>query len=132
VITVTTPIRFNTSKAGRRRIKTDGPPPMELPSGRIPRVAKLMALAIKFEKMLTDGIVADLSELARLAKVTQPRMTQIVNLNHLAPDIQEALLFLPLVEEGRDPVHERTLRPVAAMTDWTKQRKMWRRIVGQL
>jgi len=51
-------------------------------------------------------------ELARLASVTQPRMTQILNLLYLAPDIQEELLFLPLVTSGKDPVTERDLRPI--------------------
>ncbi|TWT34973.1 hypothetical protein KOR42_53520 [Thalassoglobus neptunius] len=96
-----------------------------VPSGRIPRVSRLMALAIKFDSLINDGIISDQSELARLAHVTQPRMTQIMNLLHLAPDIQEQLLFLPRVISGRDPVHERMLRPVAAEVSWTKQRKMW-------
>lgn len=49
-----------------------------------------------------------------------------MNLLHLAPDIQEDLLFLPRVKEGKDPITERELRSVAAETDWRKQRKMWR------
>jgi hypothetical protein len=68
--------------------------------GRVPRVAKLMALAIRFDRLIREGKVADRSELARLAHVTQPRMTQIMNLLHLAPDIQEDILFLPPVTEG--------------------------------
>jgi hypothetical protein len=94
-------------------------------AGRIPRVARLMALAIRFDGLLRDGVVADLSELARLARVTQPRITQIMNLLHLAPDIQEELLFLPSVISGPDVVHERMLRPLAAMTEWTRQREGW-------
>jgi len=84
-----------------------------------------MALAIRFEGLLRDGVVSDQSELARLAKVTQPRMTQIMNLLHLAADIQEEILFLPAVTSGRDPIHERMLRPVAAEISWDKQREMW-------
>ena len=53
-----------------------------------------MALAIEFSEMLARGDVADLTELATVAQVTQPRITQILNLTHLAPDIQEDLLFL--------------------------------------
>ena len=37
--------------------------------------------------------------------VTRARMTQIMNLLNLAPDIQEELLLLPPVTEGRDPDH---------------------------
>ena len=43
----------------------------------------------------------------------------------LAPDIQEEILFLPLVTTGRDPIHEKLLRPVTAETRWQKQRTMW-------
>jgi hypothetical protein len=66
--------------------------------------------------------------LARPARVRQPRMTQIMNLNHLAPDIQEELLFLPPVTVGRDPIHERMLRPLAAILDWQEQRTLWTRM----
>jgi hypothetical protein len=85
-----------------------------------------MALAIKFDRLLREGEVADQSELARLARVTQPRMTQIMNLNHLAPDLQEKLLFLPPAQDGRDLIHERMLRAIAAQTSWAEQRKRWR------
>lgn len=84
-----------------------------------------MALAIRFDRLIREGKVADQSELARLAHVTQPRMTQIMNLNHLAPDIQEELLFLPRVTSGRDLVREKTLRHVVAETDWKTQRSLW-------
>ena len=51
-------------------------------------------------------------------------MTQILNLLHLAPDIQEEILFLPRVTEGKDPIHEKMLRPIAAEVDWARQREM--------
>ena len=66
------------------------------------------------------------SELAALAQVTQPRMTQIMNLLHLAPDIQEEILFLPPTTDGRDQIHEHMLRPVTGELNWVLQRKMWR------
>jgi len=50
-------------------------------------------------------------------------MTQIMNLNHLAPDIQEALLFLPAVMEGRERVHEKMMRRMAGKVDWELQRR---------
>lgn len=113
-------------KSGRK-IAMPGPAPEPTDhAGRTPRVSKLMALAIRFDQLLHDGQVADQSELARLAHVTQPRMTQIMNLLHLAPDIQEKLLHLPLVEAGNDPVTERDLRPITRLRDWQQQRAMWR------
>lgn len=68
-----------------------------------------MALAIKYEKMIQDRLVRDDDDLARLGGVTAARMTQIMGMLNLAPDIQEAILFLPLVEKGRDPIPERVL-----------------------
>jgi len=96
--------------------------------GRIPRVSKLMALAIRFDELLRDGEVANQSDLARLAHVTQPRMTQIMNLLHLAPDIQEEILHLPPVANGCDPITERDLRPIAQLRNWRKQRRAYRRL----
>jgi hypothetical protein len=57
-------------------------------------------------------------------------MTQIMNLLHLAPDLQERLLFLPITERGRDPLHEKLLRPLTAELDWQRQRRMWEKLVG--
>ncbi len=117
-----------TRKARRKRVVL-GPeaPKPELP-GRVPRVARLLALAIKYDRLLRKGVVADLSELARLCQVTQPRMTQIMNLLHLAPDIQEQILHLEPSRKGRDHVTERELRPVAALMSWRDQRQQWSRL----
>jgi hypothetical protein len=84
-----------------------------------------MALALKFERLVREGTVTDYAELARLGHVTRARLTQLMNLTLLAPDIQEALLFLPVVERGRDPLVLRDLQPIAAVLDWRKQRKAW-------
>ncbi len=93
--------------------------------GNIPRVAKLLALAIRFEKLVKRGDIQDYADLARLGYVTRARITQIMNLLNLAPDIQEDILFLPNTMKGRDPILEKDLRPVAAVSHWNRQRKMW-------
>lgn len=112
-------------KAGRKQIANASVARPAAPVGRIPRVSKLMSLAIRFDGLLRSGVVSDQSELARLAQVTQPRMTQIMNLLHLAPDIQEQILFLPVVKAGNDPIHEKMLRPVVILIDWREQRVRW-------
>lgn len=121
--TVTRAIHFEI-KARRKRI-VDGPEPAaeEAPlPGRVPRVAKLMALAIRFDKLIADGVVANQSELAHLAQVTQPRMTQIMNLLHLAPDIQEAILNLEDQPGAASQITERGLRRVISDFQWARQR----------
>jgi hypothetical protein len=77
-----------------------------------------MALAIKFDRLIASGEVADQAEVARLGRVSRPRVTQVMNLLSLAPDIQEAILFLPVTECGRDPIIEAMVRPIAAVPDW--------------
>jgi hypothetical protein len=86
-----------------------------------------MALAIRFDQLIRDGDVTDQAELARLGRVTRARLTQIMNLLSLAPDIQEWTLFLSTTERGRDLVTERQLRPIAATASWNMQRQMWQR-----
>ena len=122
MITVKRKVHIRRGNNGRKVI-ADTPRPTPKP-GRIPRISRLMALAIRFDRMIREGAVADISELARLTHVSQPRMTQIMNLNHLAPDIQEELLFLPPVTEGRERVHERMMRRVATEVEWDCQRQL--------
>ena len=101
-------------------------PPAALP-GRVPRVARLLALAHRLENLIDDGEVRDYAHLARLGHVTRARLSQVMNLLNLAPDIQEAILFLPPVTQGQDPLYERQLRPIMAVLDWKKQRRRWAR-----
>ena len=64
-------------------------------AGRLPRITRLLALAVRFEGLLRDGAVRDYAELARLGEVSRARITQIMSLRMLAPAIQERILALP-------------------------------------
>jgi hypothetical protein len=97
--------------------------------GRVPRVSRLMALAIRFDQLIRAGEVSDYAELAELGHVSRARVTQIMNLLMLAPDIQEAILFLPRTERGRDPFHLALLQPIAIVPDWRKQRRLWEELL---
>ena len=99
--------------------------------GNIPRVAKLLALAIRFEKLVKRGDIQDYADLARLGYVTRARITQIMNLLNLAPDIQEEILFLPRTVKGRDRLREKEVRPIAAVPHWSRQRKMWAKLTAE-
>jgi len=87
-----------------------------------PRPARLV---IHFEQMLRDGHVEDMATLARYGQITRARMTQIMNLLLLAPDIQEAILNLPKITSGRKSTTIRQLQSIAQQPNWQKQRKMW-------
>jgi hypothetical protein len=97
-------------------------------AGRLPRVSRWMALALHFDELLRDGAIGGQRELARLGRVSPARVSQILNLVHLAPDIQEQLLFLAPVHAGRDPILLRQLQPLAALALWEQQRRKWLRL----
>lgn len=103
----------------------------DVPAGRVPRIARLMALAIRCEQLIRDGIIANQSELADFGQITTARMTQIMSLLNLAPDIQEQILFLPRTEQGRDAIKETDIRPITSTLDWRKQRRMWEALNGK-
>jgi hypothetical protein len=127
--TMTVNCRFHVANNGRRRELREGdakPRRNDVPKP-VPRISRLMALAIRFDQLIRDGVVADQAELARLGHVTRARMTQIMNLLNLAPDIQEDILFLPPKEKGRDRITERDVRPIVNLPDWRKQRRSWAR-----
>ena len=125
-LTLKAKVHFHRAEKGTLEMR-DGevPTPPATPRGRVPKIARLMALAIRFDGLLARGEVKDYAELARLGHVTRARVTQVMNLLQLAPDIQEQILFLPEVEGGRDPVKEWQVRPIAADVDWRRQRTRW-------
>lgn len=119
-------VHFTQARHGRKEMAVgDAPASAAVPLGRIPRLARLMALAIRFERLVAGGEVRDYADLARLGHVTRARVTQIMNLLNLAPDIQEALLFSPPTAGGRDQIKEWQVRPIAAEPEWRAQRRRW-------
>jgi hypothetical protein len=130
-LTIEREVHFDRRGKGARKVLADGPtpqPPAE--PGRVPRVARLMGLELRFDGLVRSGVVKDYAELARLGHVTRARISQIMNLLNLAPDIQETLLFLPRTERGRAPLILRDLQPIASTPDWKKQRRMWQTLMG--
>jgi hypothetical protein len=91
----------------------------------VSRIARLMALALRFEGLLREQTMQDYAELARGGGVTRARMTQIMKLLDLAPDIQERLLFLPPLKG----LNERSLRSVVRCIDWNEQRRVFEQML---
>ena len=67
MITVKRKLQLQRTERGRRRIKKASPAAEIVEPGRIPRISRLMALAIRFDRLIREGAVPDQSELARLA-----------------------------------------------------------------
>jgi hypothetical protein len=128
-LTVTRRIHFSMANRGKRQIEPGPAPVRDTPAGRVPRISRLMALAIHFDGLIASGGVRDQADIARLGHVSRARVTQIMNLLHLAPDIQEDLLHLPRVAHGKDPIPERQVRAITAIPEWWFQQTAWRSLV---
>ena len=110
-----------------RRVRDNQPSPSKEPGPSVPRIARLMALAIRFEMLVAERAIQDYAELARLGGVTRARMSQILKLLQLAPDLQEQILFLPEIKG----LNERNLRAIVHQLDWSEQRRMFRKIIAR-
>lgn len=96
--------------------------------GRLPRVTQVLALAIQFDDMLTRCDAKDYADLARLGGLCRERVSQIMRLIYLAPEIQVELLYLPCTPTGRFPISETAVREIASLLTWTDQRSEWTRL----
>ena len=123
---ITYALDFCASKRSQPESTATPPPsPADGNDSSIPRIARLMALAIRFDRLLRAEEFRDYAELARLGRVTRARMTQIMKLLDLAPDIQEQILSLPNLKG----LNERNLRPIVSRIDWNEQRRMFQKLV---
>ena len=123
--TIEVPVHFHRGGHGSGKELHPGVQTTPVPPGRVPRVARLMALALRLDGLVRTGQVGSYSALASLGQVTRARVSQILNLVNLAPDIQEALLHLPRTEGGRDAVILADLQPIASVLEWRVQRRLW-------
>lgn len=126
-------IQFETSSSshGRQRVSAPKPKKSSAPA-KLPHITKLMALAIRLEHLLATGQVKDQAEIARTAGITRARVTQIINLTQLAPDIQEAILNLEPTTDHVPRFREREVRTIAILPNWEKQRLMWKRLAKRV
>ena len=100
---------------------TSDPPIVRLPVRRPARVAMMLALAHAIDAAISAGRLRDQREAAERLGITPPRITQLLALLQLAPDLQERVLFLEAVD-GLEPVTERELRPLTRLLCWDDQR----------
>lgn len=103
------------NSAAEREAAVAGPP-------SVPRISRLLALALRMEQMIEEGTVKNYSELAHLGQVSAARITQVMNLLHLAPDIQEEILAGNMPE---DRLRESAVRKLSAIVLWSEQRDRW-------
>jgi DNA invertase Pin-like site-specific DNA recombinase len=92
----------------------------------VPRITRLLALAVKFEGLIQQGVVKDYAELARLGQVSRARVSQIMNLLTLAPDIQQQILNWAQRPPDGQNVREAMVRALSSEVIWSRQREQWK------
>ena len=115
-------VDFNNSDGKRKARKQTASPKATSP--KIPRVTKLLALAHHLQDLLDQGIVKDYADIARLSGLSRARVTQVMNLTLLAPEIQEKILKFTDTSPVRlkEPLVRRTIQfPL-----WTDQVRLWK------
>ncbi len=85
-----------------------------------PRLTRLLALAHRWNRLVDEGVATNYAEIARLMRLSRARVTQIVDLSFLAPDIQDEILL------GDADATEREIREIARAPEWDEQRRLWR------
>jgi len=103
-------------------------PPAD-PHGAAPRIARLLALALKLDAMVRSGALKDYADLARLGHISPARVSQIMMLSQLAPAIQEYILFLSADQAAF--LRERELRNIAREPLWDRQRTLFERLLNK-
>ena len=121
-------VHIERTRAGKQHLRP-GPPPDARPIGRLPRATRLLALAHYYTDLIAEGSATDYADLARQLGLTRARVTQIMALLHLASDLQEAVLSLPPVFTGRDPIGEKAVRRIAREPLWARQRARWQQLL---
>ncbi len=101
--------------------------PASEPQERPHRIARILALAHRLDELVRSGAVRDHGELARLGHVSPARICQFMTLLHLAPAIQEYLLFLTSAEKM--PITEPVLRKIAREPRWDRQRAVFQSLL---
>ena len=127
-VTVTRDFHVTRRNRGYKKLNAGAAP--DLPQGRVPRISRLMALAIYCDHLIRTSVVESQTDLANFGHITTARMTQIMALLNLAPDIQEEILFLPRTRHGHDPVGESDIQPLIVTFDWQVQRRRWQQVLA--
>jgi len=113
-------VHFSPGNCGHKILRKGRRPKHAKPT-RLPRITRLMALSIKYERLIRQGLIAKQIELADLAGIGRSQAALIIRLRLLAPGIQEWLLNLPETEKSEDPVVWSDIQPLTRIISWRQQ-----------
>ncbi len=117
---------FHRVRKTRVHLQTEAKP-VTVQAPKILRAARMLAVAHTLSARLGVGEFTDFTDMAQRFGLSRARITQLVNLTFLAPDIQEEILWMrsPV---GDDRITEHELRTIAAQGVWEVQRQLWKKL----
>lgn len=122
-------VHFRTGQCGRKNLRKGACPNKRASAHEnLPRITRLLALAHRWNNLIEQGIVADYSEIAARMGLSRARVTQIMDLLYLAPEIQESILTDP--DEVIQDLPERAIRCIIKLPLWADQRTKLTKIKG--
>jgi len=104
------------------------PKPPKVP--RTPRVVEFLRKALEWQALLESGEAKNQADIARREGISRVRVTQVMRLLRLAPEIQQHVLALPETIR-RQVISERALRPIAHLEDVTDQKARFQELIGE-
>jgi len=125
-------VKLGSGRTGHKTLRLQKPKPANPAPAAPSRLARMLALAHHYDDMIREGVVEDQAEIARLMRVTRARVTQVMNLLNLAPDVQEEILFGRAGPGRKRELSERHARTIALTEDWAQQRRAWRGATAEL
>jgi len=97
---------------------------------RTPRVVEFLRKVLEWQALLASGQAKNQADIARREGISRVRVTQVMGLLHLAPEIQQRILFMPDTTH-RSPITERSLRSMERLTSLQEQLQMFQKMLAQ-
>ncbi|HBH96271.1 MAG TPA: hypothetical protein DDX89_00555 [Candidatus Omnitrophica bacterium] len=98
---------------------------------RIPRAVEFLCKALEWQALLASGQAKNQADIARQEGISRVRVTQVMWMLRLAPEIQERILAMPKMNR-RPVVSERVLRPIAHLEDVMDQKTRFQELIGEV
>ena len=125
VLSVEYKVNFGNGKQKGRAEKKPAAIPKQTPT-KLSRITRLLALAHHLQDLIDQGIVTDYADIARLSNLSRARVTQIMNLMLLTPEIQEDILF----SGHKKYIKERGIRMLLKTVVWEEQAGIWKKLTA--
>jgi hypothetical protein len=93
-------------------------------------VVELLRKAIEWQTLLESGKITNQAGIARREGITRARVTQIMGLLRLSPEMNQNILATPATVR-RQKITERALRPITQIEDRGRQAELFDALMGE-